>query len=252
MSDIFEPRILAFLCNWCSYAGADLAGVSRFQYPATIRVIRTMCSGRVDPIYILEGLRSGFDAVFVYGCHIGDCHYLEGNFHTARRLEMVKNLFELSGIGGERTQLRWVSAAEGQLFANSVSELSEIVRNLGPLDTEALSLPLSALAATLASQRLRWLLGMERQLTELHNVYNEKIDKQRYANFLSEAAVEEYQNALILESLRQGPQSVREIAEASGLPIRTISMRLGEVQKAGRAEFHSFEGCAPKFVRLDL
>ncbi len=250
MSDAFEPRILAFLCNWCSYAGADLAGVSRFQYPTSIRVLRTMCSGRVDPLHILEGVRSGFDAVFVFGCHIGDCHYLEGNFHTAGRLEMVRDLFALSGIGRERAQLRWVSAAEGQLFANSVAELTEVVRELGPLDREASSLPLSALAATLASQRLRWLLGMEHQLTEVGNVYNEKLDKGRYLELLGEAAVGEYRKALVLESLRQGPQSVRDIAEVSGLPIHTISMLLGEVQKAGKAELHSYEGCAPKFIRL--
>ncbi|MGC8494443.1 MAG: hydrogenase iron-sulfur subunit [Syntrophobacteraceae bacterium] len=252
MSDAFEPRILAFLCNWCSYAGADLAGVSRFQYPTSIRVLRTMCSGRVDPLHILEGVRSGFDAVFVFGCHIGDCHYLEGNFHTARRLEVVRDLFALSGIGAERAQLRWVSAAEGQLFASSVRELTEVVRDLGPLDREASSLPLSALAATLASQRLRWLLGMEHQLTEVHNVYNEKLDKGRYLELLGEAALGEYRKALVLESLRQGPQSVRDIAATSGLPIHTISMLLGEVQKAGKAELHSYEGCAPKFIRLDL
>lgn len=251
MSDAFEPRILAFLCNWCSYAGADLAGVSRYQYPATIRVLRTMCSGRVDPLFVLEGLRSGFDAVFVYGCHIGDCHYIEGNFHTANRLEMLKSLLELSGIGGKRAILRWVSAAEGQQFARSVSELSDVVRGLGPLDKEALSLPLSALAETLASPRLRWLLEMERQLTDLRNVYDEKIDKQRYAQLLKSAVVEEYQKSLILKSLRQGPQSVREIAAESGLAIPTISTRLAEVQKAGRAELHSYEGCTPRFVRLD-
>lgn len=248
MSEVFQPRILAFLCNWCSYAGADLAGVSRFQYPPTIRVLRTMCSGRVDPFFIAEGLLSGFDAVFVYGCHIGDCHYLEGNFHTAGRVEVVRKLLEFSGIGCERTQLRWVSAAEGQEFARSVSELSEVVRGLGPLDRERFGLRLSALAHTFESARLRWLLGMERRLTELGNVYNEKLDKLKYDDLLGTAAIEEYQKAIILETLQLGPRSVREIAAGSGLPVRTISLRLGEVEKAGKAAFHGFEGDTPKFI----
>jgi F420-non-reducing hydrogenase iron-sulfur subunit len=249
MSEVFQPRILAFLCNWCSYAGADLAGVSRFQYPSTIRVLRTMCSGRVDPLFIVEGLRSGFDAVFVYGCHIGDCHYLEGNFHTAKRVEVVRNLFESTSIGAERAQLRWVSAAEGQEFARSVTELSEVVRGLGPLDRDRFGMQLSALAQTLGAERLRWLMGMERRLTELGNVYNEKVDKRRYEEVLATAAIEEYQKALILESLVRGPQSVREIAASSGLPVFTISRRLGDVEKAGKAVFHSYDGNTPRFIR---
>lgn len=251
MSEVFEPKILAFLCNWCSYAGADLAGVSRFQYPPTIRIIRTMCSGRVDPLYIPEALGDGFDAVFVYGCHIGDCHYLEGNIYTIKRVEMVRELLDLSGIGRERAQLRWVSAAEGQEFARSVSELSEVAGRLGPMNREKFKLQLSAVAEALGSPRLRWLLGMERQLTERENVYHEKLDKGNYGEMLKTAAIEEYQKALILESLRDGPQSVREVSDKSGLPVYKISLLLGDIERAGRAEFLRYEGSTPKFIRLD-
>lgn len=246
-----EPKIIAFLCNWCSYAGADLAGVSRFQYAPTVRALRTMCSGRVDPLHIMEGLESGFDGVFVYGCHIGDCHYLMGNFYTAKRVEVVRELLDLSGIGRERVQLRWVSAAEGKEFAGSVTELSDVVRGLGPLDKEKCKLQLPAVVETLGSAKLRWLLGMERHLTEVGNVYDEKVDKQQYDELLKAATTEEYQKALILEALRDGPQSVREIAARSGLPVYRTSLLLGAVEKAGKVDLQGYDGATPKFVRLD-
>jgi F420-non-reducing hydrogenase iron-sulfur subunit len=250
MNDSFEPKILAFLCNWCSYAGADLAGVSRFQYPPTIRVMRTLCSGRVDPVYILEGLKSGYDAVFVFGCHIGDCHYLDGNHHTVRRMELVRELLDLSGIGSERADLRWVSAAEGQQFAQFVTELSEQTRRLGPFDTGRHALTLAALDGAFQSPRLRWLLGMSRPLTERQNVYGDTLDARDFASMLKEVAREEYRKAMILDCLQQGPLSVREIASRSGLGVYDVSVLLGDVERAGLAEFHRFEGTTPKFIRL--
>lgn len=250
MSDAYEPKILAFLCNWCSYAGADLAGVSRFQYPPTIRVIRTMCSGRVDPLHVIEGLKDGFDGVFVFGCHIGDCHYLEGNFYTMKRMEIVRHLLEFSGIGQDRVHLRWVSAAEGQEFARSVAELSELTGGFGPFDREKHKLPLAAVAGAFETPRLRWLLGMERQLTEKENVYHDKVDEKKYKELLKAAAVEEYRKAQILESLRDGPQSVREIAGRCGIPVYTVSQLLNDIERAGQAEFYGYDGTTPKFIRL--
>ena len=128
----FEPRILGFLCNWCSYAGADLAGVSRISYPTNIRIIRTMCSGRVDPLHVLEAFRQGIDGVLVTGCHIGDCHYIDGNHKTARRIPLLKKLLGQLGIEEERVRLAWVSASEGDRFASVVSETTEQIRRLGP------------------------------------------------------------------------------------------------------------------------
>lgn len=250
MSDEFEPKVLALLCNWCSYAGADLAGVSRFQYPPTIRVMRTMCSGRVDPLYIVEGLASGFDAVFVFGCHIGDCHYLEGNHYTVQRMDVVKKLLDLSGIGADRAQLRWVSAAEGQQFADNVTELSKVTADMGRFDAVKHKLALDSLKGALGSPRLRWLLGMERQLTERGNVYNERIDAEKYAEILDSAVVVEYRKSLILESLKDGPLSVREIAGKSDLPVSTVSQLLSDIERAGQVEFHSYDGSTPKFIRL--
>jgi F420-non-reducing hydrogenase iron-sulfur subunit len=127
----FEPRIIAFACNWCSYAGADLAGVSRYQYPPTTRVIRVMCSGRVSPLFILEALRYGADGVLITGCHPGDCHYISGNEKAIRNVELARSLVGLLGISPERLRLEWISAAEGARFAQVVTEFTEQVRKLG-------------------------------------------------------------------------------------------------------------------------
>lgn len=128
----FDPRIVAFLCNWCGYAGADLAGVSRFQYPATIRVIRIMCSGRVQPSFILEAFKDGADGVLVCGCHIGDCHYISGNEFAEQRFHKTEKIINLLGIDQRRVRLEWVSAAEGMKFANLVKDFTEQIKELGP------------------------------------------------------------------------------------------------------------------------
>ena len=128
----FEPRILAFCCNWCSYAGADLAGVSRFQYPPNIRIIRVMCSGRVDPTFILKALELGADGVLIAGCHPGDCHYIAGNYKARRRIPLLKEVLDQLGIEGERVHLEWVSASEGARFAEVVSNFTQTIKNLGP------------------------------------------------------------------------------------------------------------------------
>jgi F420-non-reducing hydrogenase iron-sulfur subunit len=129
---IFEPRILGFLCNWCSYAGADLAGTSRMQYPPTLRVIRVMCTARIDPTFILKAFSEGADGVLVAGCHIGDCHYVSGNYKAQRRVKLVHELLEGVGIEKERLMLKWVSAAEGERFANTIKEFTSALRKLGP------------------------------------------------------------------------------------------------------------------------
>jgi len=128
----FQPRIVAFACNWCSYAGADLAGVSRMQYPPTTRVIRVMCSGRVTPGFILEAFRRGADGVLVTGCHPGDCHYVSGNENAVVTVDKTGRLLELLGLDDERLRLEWISAAEGARFARLMTEFTEQVRKLGP------------------------------------------------------------------------------------------------------------------------
>jgi F420-non-reducing hydrogenase iron-sulfur subunit len=131
MNSPWEPKIVAFLCHWCSYAGADLAGVSRIQYPPNIRVVRVPCSGSVDPLYILKALREGADGVLVSGCHPGDCHYLSGNYFARRKFLVLHELLDLLGLR-DRVHFSWVSASEGQRFADVVKAVTEAVRSLGP------------------------------------------------------------------------------------------------------------------------
>lgn len=128
----WEPRIIGFLCNWCSYTGADLAGVSRIQYPANIRIIKVMCSGRVNPQFVLKAFQEGADGVLVSGCHPGDCHYIEGNYHARRKLTLLKDLLEFMGVDSSRFQMSWVSASEGQKFAEVVSKFTDQIKQLGP------------------------------------------------------------------------------------------------------------------------
>ncbi|RLF41334.1 MAG: methyl-viologen-reducing hydrogenase subunit delta, partial [Thermoplasmata archaeon] len=120
----FEPKIVAMLCNWCSYAGADLAGVSRFQYPPTTRVIRVMCSTRVEPSFVLKSFLNGADGVLVGGCHLGDCHYVTGNYYTIGKMNMARKLLKYAGIDEKRLRLEWVSASEGEKFASVVTDFT--------------------------------------------------------------------------------------------------------------------------------
>jgi len=135
MAEEFEPKIVAFLCNWCTYTGADLAGTSRIQYPPNIRVIRLMCSGALDPIYVVKALLEGADGVLIGGCHPGDCHYQSGNYKARRRVAILKSILEGMGLDPERVWLRWISASEGQLFADTVKEMVEAIKEMGPNPT---------------------------------------------------------------------------------------------------------------------
>jgi len=133
----FEPKLIGFLCNWCSYRAADLAGISRIKYPPNMRIIRVMCSGRVDPVFVLEAFAQGADGVMVAGCHPGECHYIEQNYKTMRRFYMLRNMLVQMGLEPERFRLVWASAAEGQQLADAITQMVEEVRRLGPLQWHA-------------------------------------------------------------------------------------------------------------------
>lgn len=132
-NEAYEPKIIGFLCNWCSYAGADLAGTTRLKYPPNIKIIRVPCSGRISPELVIRTFREGADGVMVLGCHIGDCHYSTGNHRTARRMPVLKALLEFTGIEPERFLAKWVSASEGGLFVETVQAFTERLRSLPPL-----------------------------------------------------------------------------------------------------------------------
>jgi F420-non-reducing hydrogenase iron-sulfur subunit len=167
-----------------------------------------------------------------------------------KRVEIVRQLLDLSGIGGDRLQLRWVSAAEGQIFANYVKELSALIEGMGPFDADRFKLELAAVGSALSTPRLRWLMGIDRQITERENVYHEKVDEERYAELMKTAVETEYQKALICEALKQAPMSVRELAALTKLPIYTISLRLGDLEQYGRVDLYGYNGTTPRFTRL--
>jgi len=136
----FEPRIVAFFCNWCTYTAADLAGTSRMTYAPNARIVRLMCSGRLDPQHVLAAFREGADGVLIGGCHFGDCHYQKGNYRARRRYMMLKRLLQEMGIEPKRLRLEWISASEGDKVQKAMNEMVETVRKLGPLRLEPLSL----------------------------------------------------------------------------------------------------------------
>ena len=130
----FEPNIVAFLCNWCSYAGADLAGTSRIQYPPNVRVIRVMCSGRVNPLFVMNALQQGADGVLISGCHPGDCHYMQGNYYARRRFNLMRNFLEYLGVEPQRVRMSWVSASEGAKWKEVIEEVVNGVKEVGPMN----------------------------------------------------------------------------------------------------------------------
>jgi len=130
----YEPNIIAFLCNWCSYAGADLAGTSRTKYPPNVKIIRVMCSSRMNPLFLINTLQQGADGVLISGCHPGDCHYIRGNYYIRRRFGLIKKLMEYVGIDPRRVKMSWVSASEGHKFADIIQEMTDELKEIGPME----------------------------------------------------------------------------------------------------------------------
>jgi hypothetical protein len=162
-------------------------------------------------------------------------------------MEVLAHLLATAGLGCDRLQCRWVSSAEGQLFAEYITELTGVIHNLGPLDREQLSLPLAAVAGALESISLRWLMGMERQLTERENVFHEKLDPAGYQEVLRRTATEEYQKALLLAALQEGPKTVYQLADSTHLPVYTVSLRLNDLERTGLADIVGHVGKDPSF-----
>jgi F420-non-reducing hydrogenase iron-sulfur subunit len=165
-------------------------------------------------------------------------------------MQVLRHLLEIAGLGPDRVHLRWVSSAEGQLFARYVTELTQVIRELGPLDREGLRLPLAAVEKALETMQLRWLMNMERQLTEKENVFHEKLEVEAYEAALKRSAEDEYQKALLWEVLQEGPKTVLEMAEETGLPVYTVSLRLNDLERSGLADVAGHEGDTFKFKVL--
>ncbi len=254
----FDPKIIGFLCNWCSYAGADLAGVSRIQYPSNIRIVRVMCSGRIDPIIPLEVLMKGADGVLILGCHPGDCHYVEGNLYEERKIRMLKKLIALTGMEPERLRLEWVSASEGQRFAQIVTEFTEQIRKLGPsplsgrTPTQKILDNLQAAKNAASDFRLRVLVGKERELTEKSNVYEEKISQEEFDSLLDEIVEAEFLRHKIHLLTKNEPLSVKALAQAVKMKPADVLKQVVDMRRRNMITLDHVEGQTPFYRALEI
>ena len=228
----FKPRILGFLCNWCSYAGADLCGVSRYQYPPSIKVIRVMCSGRMDLEFVLRAFANGNDGVFIGGCWLGECHYVtEGNYDALSMMHLGKKLLEYIGVNPDRLRLEWVSASEGIRFAEIVTDFTGRVKELGPLgvgegmDQIALKLKLEAIRKLLPYIKL---VEREKLRVRFDNKakYEEFFDSAELKSLFNELIVDKLAISQIMLLLQEQALSSREIAERLGMSSSEVSKHL--------------------------
>ena len=238
-----EPKIVGFLCNWCCYAGADLCGVSRFQYPPNIRVIRLMCSGRVDPLFILRAFSGGADGVFIGGCWIGDCHYVtEGNYDALSMMHLTRKMLAESGINLERLRLEWVSASEGIRFAEVMTDFSSKLKSLGPIGTEEgldeARLKLNLEAATNIIPYVK-LVERERLRVyfETQKEYDEFFAGEELNGLFRELVSDKLAISRIMLALREKPLSTGEISDMLGMDRSEVFKHLMSTTKQGMVRF---------------
>ncbi len=251
----FEPKILAFACNWCSYAGADLAGVSRIQYPPNMRIIRVMCSGRIDPVFILDALSKGVDGVMVLGCHPGDCHYISGNLLAERKMRWTKELIGKAGVDPKRLRLEWISASEGERFAKTVREFTEQIRELGPIQKDEkvrISEALQAARKVADESRIRILLGKERELIEEGNVYGEKATQEDFDRLMKETLDDEHTREKILQIAKREPLSVKEISKRMNMSSQEIGMHVMWLRHKGKIALQGIEDRSPLYRTVEV
>ncbi len=243
----FKPRILGFLCNWCSYAGADLCGVSRHQYPPGIRVIRVMCSGRVDLAFVLRALANGNDGVFVGGCWLGDCHYItEGNYDALSMMHLGKKLLEYSGLNPDRLRLEWVSASEGGRFAEIVTDFTGQLKEMGPLgegeglDEQTLKLKLEAIRKLLPYIKL---VEREKLRVRFENkeAYEEFFASDELNSLFKDLIVDKLAVSQIMEILREKDLSPREIADGLDMSPSEVSKHLNSSARQRLVRFDDSE-----------
>lgn len=256
MSERFDPKIIGYLCNWCCYAGADLAGVSRIQYPPDMRIIRVMCSSRIEPAVIIEMFIQGIDGIFIGGCHPGDCHYIEGNYHTPFKIDLTQKLLEKAGMNPVRLRLEWVSASEGVRFAELMKEMSTDIRELGPSPVSGPSPDIDVLEAMVIARnavndfRLRLLTGKAYFLTEKGNVYDEKIEYDRYEAIIDNIIEEELLRHRILRSLMKKSASVKDIAQDIDVASSDVLEHLVVLKDRGLVSLDTIQGSSPIYNYL--
>ncbi|MDI6781385.1 MAG: hydrogenase iron-sulfur subunit [bacterium] len=250
MSKNPKPKIIGFLCNWCAYAGADLAGVSRLQYPPDLRIIRVMCSGRIDPVFIFRAFKLKADGVLVLGCHPGDCHYQSGNYYAARKAKFITKVLQMCGIESERFMLDWVSAAEGPRFAEVVSDFTRRIQNLPPInETDELEKKAELSLKVAETERLRWLIGKEADLTTQGNVYNELIDQKQFDKIMDKNIRESFLMHQIRSLIVDNPLKPSEIAEGLNISAKEAFRLLLKMEDSGLVAQHDMQDRYPRFVQ---
>jgi len=249
----FKPKIIGFLCNWCSYAGADLAGVSRIQYPPNIRIIRLMCSGRVEPYFIFEALKNGIDGVIIMGCHPGECHYMTGNYEAEMKYQLLSSLLKYINLDN-RISLEWVSASEGIKFAEVVTNFTNNIQKLGPsplkkIDKDSeLLLNLNALQNAANDYRLRALIGRKRKILEEGNVYNNKYPKEKFENLQETAMYDEYQKNRMILYLKKESLSVKGLSEKLVLAPNKILEYIVDLRGEGLIDLKDIQNVTPFYI----
>ncbi len=239
----FKPRIVGFLCNWCCYGGADLCGVSRFQYPPYIRVIRLMCSGRVDPAFVLRAFANGTDGVFIGGCHINDCHYnTEGNYYAYGMVQMLKKLLGHIGIDPERLRLEWVSAGEGIRFAEIMNEYGGRIKALGPLGTsEGTSEGKLKSGLETITRLVPYIKLVERERlrapVRTEEGYHQFFAGDEFNQLFNELIGEKLTISEMTSLLREQPLSTAQIADALGLAPSDVSRHMNTASKHGLVRY---------------
>ncbi len=250
----YDPKIVGFLCNWCSYAGADLAGVSRLSYPPNLRIIRVMCSGSVDPAVLVEAFLRGADGVLVCGCHPGDCHYQEGNNHAARRIETLKKLIALTGLEPQRLRLEWVSASEGKRFAEIVSDFVDDLSELGPNPVAGDNPDIDIMEGLFVARsavddfRLSLLINKEHTLETKPNAFNRKVPAEKIQNLVNRAVMDEYARCRILLATQGDALSVKEISSRTKLPEMDVLKHIVSLRDRGLMTMTEIQGTSPLYV----
>lgn len=230
----FSPKIVGFMCNWCSYAGADLAGISRIKYAPNVRIIRVLCSGRVDPYVVLTAFEKGADGVMVAGCHPGDCHYISGNYQAEKKIKMTRKILETAGIDERRLGLEWISAAEGQRFAEVMNAFTELIGELGPLQADTQKV--KAAKEEAADFRIRWLVGREKDILESGNVFKDPVSQKEFDDLLDEVVHTQFVRNSILTALQEKAMSAKELAAFLELPSHVVVENLIHLRRGQKVQ----------------
>jgi F420-non-reducing hydrogenase iron-sulfur subunit len=251
--ETFNPKIVGFMCNWCSYAGADLCGVSRYQYPPNLRVARVMCSTRIPPHIVMRILAEGADGVMIGGCHLGDCHYISGNYFTEKRFDLMKTLLKVAGLEPGRIRLEWVSASEGEKFSKVVTDFTNQIKALGPTPVKTNpEIKRKLLAAEEASKnfRLTALTSKEYVLQTKGNVYGKKLEPEKLKAVIEKTADEEFERALILALTVDKSQSVKELSKTMNVPTDRVLDHIVELRKNNLIAMEHGHGLTPTYKAI--